>query len=274
LGETVGVKKTKHTDLHLHLLPDLDDGARDEATALTHAEKMVAAGIETATVTPHIGAPYFDVAASEVSDRTRALQEALDRSAIPLRLRTGGELHPLAAANLTDAELDLVAQGPAGRRWVLAEIPFAGVDDNYSETIRSIGRRGFGVVIAHPERARGVVDGDGMQKLLSLLLEGAVFQVNAGSLLGHHGQDAREVARRMIRSRSAYVISSDGHPGTRDQLVTDAYDPALELGASIAQVERMLSSNPRLLLRDGLKPIGQVHHQPGERMLAELGLAT
>jgi len=45
-----------HIDLHLHLLPGVDDGSPDEATALEHAARMVAAGVDEATVTPHIGA--------------------------------------------------------------------------------------------------------------------------------------------------------------------------------------------------------------------------
>lgn len=272
LGETVGVKQTQHTDLHLHLLPDIDDGARDVATALTYAERMVAAGINTATVTPHIGAPYFDVAVGEVRGRTQELQSALDQAAIPLRLIPGGELHPDGAASLAPAELELVAQGPPGRRWVLAEVPFKGVDAEFVSVIRSIGARGFGAVIGHPERARGVIHDGGMRHLLSLLREGAVFQVNTGSLLGHHGPEAQEAARRMIRSRSAYIVSSDGHPGTRDQLLTDAIDPAIGHGASHLQLEQMLSSNPRLLLRDGLRPVGYRRWQPSERVLEELGI--
>jgi len=274
LRETVGVKQTQHTDLHLHLLPDVDDGARDEASALAYAERMVAAGISTATVTPHIGAPYFDVSVHEVAERTRALQAGLDRAGIALRVRAGGELHPQGAASLTPAELELVAQGPPGRRWVLAEVPFSGVDADFVETIRSIGDQGFGAVIGHPERARGVIHAGGMVHLLSLLREGAVFQVNTGSLLGHHGPEAHEAARRMIRSRSAYIVSSDGHPGTRDQLLTDAIDPALRIGASHPQLEQMLSSNPRLLLRDGLQPVGHRRWQPSERVLEELGVAV
>ena len=48
-------------DLHLHLLPGVDDGAPDEDTAIAHAVKMVAAGVRTAAVTPHVGSPYFPV---------------------------------------------------------------------------------------------------------------------------------------------------------------------------------------------------------------------
>lgn len=253
-------------------MPGIDDGARDERTALEYAERMVAAGINEATVTPHIGAPYFDVSVHEVAERTASLQRSLDREKIDLHLLPGGELHPEGAASMTRSELELVAQGPAGRRWVLAEVPFAGVDSDFVDLVRSIGRRGFGAVIAHPERARGISAPGGMRHVLALLREGAVLQVNAASLRGDHGSEAREVGRRLIRSRSAYLIASDGHPGTRDQLVTDAVDSAVELGASRLQTEQLLASNPRLLLRDGLLPVGHSQWEPGESLLEEFGL--
>lgn len=46
-------------DLHLHLLPGVDDGAPDEAAALEHAARMAGAGVHAATVTPHVGSPFF-----------------------------------------------------------------------------------------------------------------------------------------------------------------------------------------------------------------------
>src|ERR1700759_4498544 len=107
-------------DLHLHLLPGVDDGARDEAAALAHAARMAAAGVHEATVTPHVGSSFFPVDVATIAERTAELQRALDRAAIALRVRRGGEIHPEAAAELAPADLELIAQGPPGARWVLA----------------------------------------------------------------------------------------------------------------------------------------------------------
>src|SRR4051812_44527903 len=108
-------------DLHLHLLPGVDDGSPDEATALEHAARMVAAGVTEATVTPHVGAPMFPLDPLTIPDRTRALQAAVDREGIGLTLHPGGEIHPDVAADLDRRALDAIAHGPPGARWVLAE---------------------------------------------------------------------------------------------------------------------------------------------------------
>jgi protein-tyrosine phosphatase len=252
-------------DLHLHLLPGLDDGAPDEATALAHAARMVAEGIGVATVTPHIGSPYFPVDPLEIRERTAVLQEALDREGIALSLRAGGEVHPDGAADLTTAQLDAIAHGPRGGRWVLAEVPFAGIDERFMDGLDAITRRGFGVVIAHPERAAGVLHDGGLARLRPALEAGAVLQVNACSLMGRQGEEAQEAARRLVRSRLAYVIASDGHPGHRDHTVAEGEAPAAAAGASRAQIDALTRSNPRFLLQHGLPAAAPV--TPGAALL-------
>jgi protein-tyrosine phosphatase len=238
-------------DLHLHLLPGVDDGARDEATAVAHAARMVAAGVRVATVTPHVGNPYFDVDLWSIPERCAALQRTLDEEGLPLRLRHGGEVHPEAAADLTVAELEVIAHGPRGARWVLAEVPFAGIDDRFLDGLQAIRGRGFGVVIAHPERAAGILDG-GLARLRPAMEAGAVLQVNACSLLGRQGPEALAAAEHMIRVRLAYIIASDGHPGHRDHTLTDGEIVAGAAGASPAQIVQLTQANPRFLLRHGL----------------------
>jgi protein-tyrosine phosphatase len=242
-----------HVDLHLHLLPGLDDGPADEAASLEHAARMVAEGVHEATVTPHIGHPWFPgVDPETVAERTRLLQQALDRERLDLRLHTGGELHPGAAADLAASELELVAQGPAGARWVLLEVPFAGVDLAFAETAARIRANGYGLVIAHPERADGLLAGPGMAILRREMEHGSVLQVNVCSLIGMHGDEARETARRLLRSGLAYVLASDGHGGARGHTLGAGPAAARGIGASELQSWQLTQANPRFLLRHGL----------------------
>jgi protein-tyrosine phosphatase len=243
-----------HVDLHLHLLPGVDDGARTERESLEHAARMERDGVREAVCTPHIGHPAFPVAIGEIAARTAELQTALRRAGIGVRLHAGGEIHPDVAASLSAAELRLIAQGPPGSRWVLAEVPFTGIDEGFLEGCRSIRRQGFGIVIAHPERAAGLLDG-GLTMLRDELRAGAVLQVNVCSLLGRNGDEARRAAERLIRARLAYVLASDGHPGTREDTLAAGVAAAQAAGASAVQAWQLTESNPRFLLRHGL-PVG------------------
>jgi len=238
-----------YIDLHLHLLPGVDDGAPDEASALEHAARMVGDGVREATVTPHVGAPAIPLDPLSIPERTAAFQAALDREGLGLRLQAGGEIFP--GAELTRAELDAIAHGPPGARWVLAEVPFDGIDAPFLAGCANVRSRGYGIVLAHPERAAGFWDG-GVRALQPELAAGSVLQVNACSLMGRHGDEARRSAVRLVRSGLAYVIASDGHPPRRPQTVADGAAAARAAGASPGQAWRLTAANPRFLLQHGL----------------------
>jgi len=240
-----------HVDLHVHLLPGVDDGPRDERASLEHAARMARAGVREAVVTPHVGHPAYAVDVAAIPRRTRSLQAALDRARIPLRLHAGGEIHPSVATRLTARELATIAQGPPGARWVLAEIPFAGIDGAFLDGCAAIRARGFALVIAHPERAAGFLP-SGLALLERELAAGALLQVNVCSLLGDHGAGIRAAAELLVRDRRAYVLASDGHGGHRSQTLRQGCERAVAAGASPAHARRMTQANPAFLLRRGV----------------------
>jgi protein-tyrosine phosphatase len=240
-----------YVDLHLHLLPGVDDGAPDEAAALTHARRLAAEGVRDVTVTPHIS-PDWPLEIATIPRRVAELAALLAEHAIGVRVRAGGELDARYARGLTDAELELIAQGPAGSRWLLVEAPFRGLDDAFAADCDALLRRGFGVVIAHPERAAGADEPAGTQALRTLLATGAIAQVNVCSLLGNNGLAVQESAVSLLRAGLAYVIASDGHPGTRDHTLALGFVLAQRAGASSVQAWRLTQANPRFLLTHGI----------------------
>ena len=241
-----------YVDLHLHLLPGVDDGARSLRQSIEFSRRLAADGITEVTVTPHVGAGLAYDPLS-IPDRVAALQHALDRAGVQLRLHGGGEIHPHGAGGLSDAELEVVAHGPAGARWVLCEVPFAGIDDAYLETCRELRRRGYGVLIGHPERAVGFAP-EGLELLRGELATGSLLQVNVCSLMGNNGAAAREAAGALVRDGLAFVLASDAHPGSREHTLRQGFDLAVAAGATPLAAERMTQDNPLFLLRHGIPP--------------------
>ncbi len=239
-------------DLHLHLLPGVDDGARTLDQSLSFARRMVSEGVTEATVTPHVGSglPYDPLT---IPARVGTLQQALDDEGIGLLLHPGGEIHPRGADGLSDAVLRAIGHGPRGARWVLIEIPFAGIDERFVRSCRLLRRRGYGLLIAHPERARGVLDG-GLELLWPEIEAGALLQVNIGSLLGEHGPEALNAARTLLHRGLAFVLASDAHPGTREHTIGRGLELATSCGLSVEAARRLVESNPRFLLAAGIPP--------------------
>jgi protein-tyrosine phosphatase len=239
------------TELHFHLLPGVDDGPEDLGDALELARQAVADGTGVITVTPHVR----DAVLAEIPGRVAELQAALRAARVPLAVRTGAEVAFDDVAGMTDAELDAVAQGPAGGRWVLLEAPLWSDDlAAFSGAVHEVIARGCGVLVGHPERCaalradRAVLDG--------LLSAGCRAQVNASSVLGRHGDEARANALGLVRSGRAHVLASDAHRPSRGAMLTPALAELARHGVDPTAAERLVREHPAALLREGLRAPG------------------
>jgi protein-tyrosine phosphatase len=245
-----------YVDLHCHLLPGIDDGAATLDDALAHVRRLDAEGVRDVACTPHVKRTAFPgVDPAEVAGRTASLQAAIDAEGLRVRLHTGGEVAHRDALALSPAQLELVAQGPAGRRWILLETPFAGLDDAFSAAAERLTGLGYGLLIAHPERGAGIMGLDGRRRLEALRAAGALLQVNVCSLLGQHGLAVQEAAAALVRSGTAFCLASDGHPGTRDHTQQLGFHLLMRAGASSVQAWRLTQANPRFLLREGISTL-------------------
>jgi len=234
-------------DLHSHLLPGLDDGAATMDETLRYARRLDARGIRDVACTTHVKRAHFPaIDLREFAGLRAEVQRVLDADGLAVRLHPGGELAHDDALELDERDLELIAQGPAHAPWLLLECPFRGLDDEFDAAVERLTALGYGLLLAHPERAAG-----GLERLWPLVEAGALLQVNVSSLLGEHGPRARATGTELVRQGRAYCLASDGHPGTRE-LTLDLGVGALErAGVSEIQAFRLTQSNPRFLLREG-----------------------
>ena len=225
-------------DLHCHLLPGVDDGPAWLEESVAYAREAVARGTGTIVATPHV--EQVDV--RTIPDRVREVQAALDEEGIALRVVPGGELKPVSVGTLDAAELEVIAHGPPGARWLLYEVPFGGVDDAFLEGAKELRLRGYGLLLAHPERSRDFL-ARGAALLDPLVADGARFAVNVGPLTGHEKVERTEAARSLAERGLAHLVATDAHPPRRPYQLADAE----------AWVDRSaFTSIPARLLGEGL----------------------
>lgn len=237
-------------DIHFHLLPGIDDGPRDMAQALALAADAAADGTTRVVATPHVRRGHVqDVL--ELPERIARLRDELRREGIALTIELGGELgHPMVA-RLRQDELETIAQGPPGGRWILLEAPFAGFDEAFHDAADELRDRGFGVVIAHPERALGALE-DGLKAIRREVVAGSALQLNVWSLAGRHGEEPRAAALRLVREGLATVIASDAHADWRRPLLSRGARSLLDADLDPQTVRRLSASGPQRLLESGL----------------------
>jgi protein-tyrosine phosphatase len=248
-----GKRDVRRAELHFHLLPDVDDGPLDLDDAVDLARLAVADGTSVVTVTPHVRDLLAAGILGEVPARVREVRDALDAAGVALEVRTGAELAHDDVPTLGDQQLDAIAQGPAGRRWVLIEAPLLGDAAGFLDATAELRARGFGTLIGHPERCAELMLDDGA--VARERMAGALLQVNASSLTGRHGGDARAWGIELLQSGNADVIASDAHGRTRPPQLSAALDVLVAAGMSRAALEPLVSAAPRALLAGGLAPL-------------------
>ncbi|HWT24737.1 MAG TPA: CpsB/CapC family capsule biosynthesis tyrosine phosphatase [Solirubrobacteraceae bacterium] len=242
---------TARAELHFHLLPGVDDGPGDMAEAVELARLAVEDGTGIVCTTPHVRELLRQGILHEVPARVAEVRAALAKAGVPLEVIPGGEVAHEDLPALGDRELDAVAQGPPGRRWVLIEAPLFGDDlQGFLAGTAEIRRRGYGTLIGHPERCRPLMDAAGA--IEEELRAGARLQVNGSSLTGLHGERQRAWAVGLVRAGHVHVMASDAHRPTRGPVLGAALAALAAEGIAGPAAEALAARNPRALLSEGL----------------------
>ncbi len=243
-----------YVDLHCHLLPGLDDGARGMEDTIAHGRRLAAAGVMDVACTPHVKRVDFpDVDLRGLAALREEAQALIDAEGLGVRLHGGGELAHEEALALEPDELELIAQGPEHARWLLLETPFEGVRQDFVDATERLWDLGYGVLMAHPERSAAIPGAEG--RIRSLIARGALVQVNATSLLGHHGPAAQVDARRLVGQGLVFCLASDGHPGTRETTLDRGHEALARMGVDGAS---LTGENPRVLLLEGVPGLDEI----------------
>ncbi len=236
-------------DLHCHILPGIDDGPASVPESIRMAQAAVDAGTTTIACTSHMH-PRYPTSPGVVHDGVHDLQRRLDALGVPLRLVPGGELSLEWLPRMSDADLGMACLGDGD--WLLVEMPFVGWPLRLADTLRDLEMRGFGVIIAHPERAAAVQRAP--DRMRDIVGRGALAQVNAGSLTGERGLEAKRAAEALLRGGWVHFLASDAHSAGpwRPPVLGDGLDAAARVLRSEPDALRwMVEDGPRTVVEGG-----------------------
>ncbi len=230
------------TDIHCHILPGLDDGADTQVETLKMARLAVSGGSGAVICTPHANLPgLYENHASPLFFRIlAAVQALLKRNRIPLTLYPGQEIC------LSGRFLPLLREGKliplAASRYLLCEfLP----DESLPTALDKLGMllaEGYIPIVAHPERCPFASEFPDAPRRMRQL--GCLLQINKGSLKGAFGPDAAMLAHRLLESRTADFIASDGHsPWARTPYLSDIHESVAE-HFSYDYADFLLRDNP------------------------------
>ena len=213
-------------DVHCHMLPAIDDGARDLSMALQMAEMAVADGISRTVCTPHIYPGLFENTHESIRQATADFQQELKTAGIALQVSYGADVQvvPSLVQGLQSKALPTIN----GSRYFLFEPPHHVSMPRLADLIHAALLAGYVPVITHPERLSYIEDDYDL--FIKAARQGAWLQLTGGSLLGVFGSRVQRVAERFMEDGVIHLLASDGHNlKNRSPVLTEARKAAAQI---------------------------------------------
>lgn len=197
----------KIVDLHMHVVPGIDDGSRSIEESLQVLNLVAKEGVTDVFCTSHNG--YCQEDGERYLTSFLRLQDAISQAKINVQIHKGCEI--LCAGEYTDDiiyGLDIGAFSTLGNsKYVLAELYSDTKPSEALSIIKKLTDNGYKPIIAHMERNYNITS-----LMVRLLIQsGALIQVNAFSFIDEADGEIRERARELLRNKHVHFIGSDAH---------------------------------------------------------------
>ncbi|KAB8133084.1 tyrosine protein phosphatase [Gracilibacillus oryzae] len=219
-------------DIHCHILPGLDDGAKNVDESIQMANAAVSQGIDTIIATPHHLNGKYDNYKIEIVEAVQQFNDILTKSDIPLTILPGQEtrINGEMIADLDNGHL-LPLNEASG--YLFVELPSNNVPRYTKQLLFDLQVNGIKPVIVHPERNTEIIENPDL--LYELVRDGALTQVTAASVAGKFGKKIKKFSLQLVESNLTHFIASDAHNvTTRGFAMNDAYQVLeSEFGSSL-----------------------------------------
>lgn len=191
-------------DIHSHILPGLDDGARSMDETVEMLEIARASGTSAIVASPHADTQF-----TYHPDRIEALlSEARRLVGDGITLVRGCDFH-LMTANLDDALRNPARYTIGGKCYLLMELSDMVVFPNTGALWSELEAAGMRIILTHPER--NPLLRQRLELIEEWVAQGRYMQVTAQSLLGVFGPKAFDFAKKMLDRGLVHFLASDAH---------------------------------------------------------------
>jgi len=228
-------------DTHIHMIPGVDDGAKDLETSVQMMHMAMNEGVNEMILTPHFNMPAYHN--QKVDKQYQLLKEYIVREKIDFKLHLGNEIY------LSEESMAGIDQGKAhtmgDSRYLLIELPYYHYYPFHESMLFELQEKGYKIVLAHVERYE--IFSKKPEKFAYLSKNGIYGQLTSRYIM--EGK-TRKKALKWIETGLIQIVASDAHDMIkRPPFMKMAYETVIKaFGEECGQM--LFTENPGMIIQD------------------------
>jgi len=194
-------------DIHNHILPAIDDGAKSVDDSLTLIKGFREFGIQEFIATPHIMHNYYENTPTTITGALNSLKKELEKNTeLKADIRASAE-------HMIDGNFETILENGSimtlGKDHLLVEMSYLQPPINFDQAIKAITNKWLFPVLAHPERYGFLHNRP--KKYAEFKNQNILFQMNLLSLGGYYGKEVNKMAIKLLENGMIDFLGSDVH---------------------------------------------------------------
>lgn len=196
------------TDIHSHILFNVDDGSQSIEESIELIKKLKSIGFNNIIFTPHyIEGSEYNSENEEKLEKLELIKKELEKNNIKINVTLGNEI--FINNNIYELLKDNVISTLNNTKYILIELPFHNEIRNLEDIIYELKIKGLIPIIAHPERYTYLQKN--YKEVDRLREEGFLFQGNYASILGYYGKESQKLLKYMLKKQYIDYLGTDVH---------------------------------------------------------------
>lgn len=215
-------------DLHSHLIPGIDDGAKTIADSIEMIRGLMDLGYRKMVTTPHIMSDAYPNTPEKIRAGLEKIKDAAAKEGLEVELEAAAEYY-VDEAFVEQLETEELLSFGGEKKYLLFETSYISKPMSLNKVIFRLNTLGYSPVLAHPERYQYFWKDEGIEELEILRERGLKFQVNIASFAGRQGRRAANIARTLTKNGMVDFIGSDIHRPRQIETLRKAIGGSKEL---------------------------------------------
>lgn len=225
-------------DIHSHLLPGIDDGAKDLEDSISLIMKMYSYGIKNFITTPHVLGDVYPNSSELIQDKLLEVRTEIEKKGYKdINIRAAAEymMDEQFIQRLKNDDILTLKDN-----YILVEMSYFNAPYNLYDVLYEIQLKGYKPVLAHPERYNFYHND--FNNYYKLKKAGCVFQLNLLSLTTQYGKGVQKTAHKLLKDNLYDFVGTDTHHHKHLKLLNTIGNKKIK-----KQIEHLLENNKKFI---------------------------